>query len=109
MAGPLRAILHGDRACRLVASTGCSLRRPNCAYNLIFHRRPALDKLGERLLDANRTIGQQYKITVIRSQSHQTTSWQTANRGRRVDLPNPVIRSQYRNGFIKRFHKIALS
>src|SRR5258705_8045611 len=32
--------------------------------NLIFHRRAALDKLGERLLDANRTIGQ-HKITVI--------------------------------------------
>src|SRR5438309_10379058 len=33
--------------------------------NLIFHRRAALDKLGERLLDANRTIGQPNKITVI--------------------------------------------
>ena len=33
--------------------------------NLIFHRRAALDNLGERLLDANRTIGQPNKITVI--------------------------------------------
>jgi hypothetical protein len=33
--------------------------------NLIFHRRVAIDKLGERLLDANRTIGQPDKITVI--------------------------------------------
>src|SRR6202023_1026542 len=33
--------------------------------NLIFHRRAALDKLGGRLLDANRTIGQPNKITVI--------------------------------------------
>jgi hypothetical protein len=33
--------------------------------NLIFRRRTALDKLGERLLDANRTIGQPNKITVI--------------------------------------------
>jgi hypothetical protein len=33
--------------------------------NLIFHRRAALDALGERLLDANRTIGQPDKITVI--------------------------------------------
>jgi hypothetical protein len=33
--------------------------------NLIFRRRAALDKLGERLLDANRTIGQPNKITVI--------------------------------------------
>jgi hypothetical protein len=33
--------------------------------NLVFRRRAALDKLGERLLDANRTIGQPNKITVI--------------------------------------------
>lgn len=33
--------------------------------NLIFQRRAALDQLGERLLDANRTIGQPNKITVI--------------------------------------------
>jgi hypothetical protein len=33
--------------------------------NLIFRRRAALDMLGERLLDANRTIGQPDKITVI--------------------------------------------
>src|SRR5262249_40909239 len=33
--------------------------------NLVFHRRAALDRLGERLLDANRTIGQPNKITVI--------------------------------------------
>ncbi len=31
--------------------------------NLIFRRRAALDQLGERLLDANRTIGQPNKIT----------------------------------------------
>lgn len=33
--------------------------------NLIFHRRAALDQLGQRLLDANRTIGQPNKITTI--------------------------------------------
>lgn len=33
--------------------------------NLIFHRPAALDEMGERLLDANRTIGQPNKITVI--------------------------------------------
>jgi hypothetical protein len=32
--------------------------------NLIFRRRAALDKLGERLLDANRTIGQPNKDPV---------------------------------------------
>jgi hypothetical protein len=33
--------------------------------NLIFQRRAAPDKLGERLLDANRTIGRPNKITMI--------------------------------------------
>jgi hypothetical protein len=33
--------------------------------NLIFRRRAALDNLGGRLLDADRTIGQPDKITVI--------------------------------------------
>ena len=33
--------------------------------NLIFRRRAALDRLGQRLLDANRTIGQPDKITTI--------------------------------------------
>jgi hypothetical protein len=33
--------------------------------NLIFRRRVALDRMGDRLLDANRTIGQPDKITVI--------------------------------------------
>src|SRR5438034_8357343 len=33
--------------------------------NLIFYRGAALDKLGDRLLDANRTIGRPNKITVI--------------------------------------------
>src|SRR5437879_1648573 len=33
--------------------------------NLIFHRRVALDAMSERLLDANRTLGQPNKITVI--------------------------------------------
>src|SRR5437879_12913673 len=72
--------------------------------NLIFHRRTALDKLGERLLDANRTIGQPNKITVIfgRKVSKQYRGkLHTAIDD--MDLPNPVIRSHYRNGFIKQY------
>jgi hypothetical protein len=56
--------------------------------NLIFERRAALDALGERLLDANRTIGQPNKITTMIED---------------LDLPNPVIRSHYGNGFIKQY------
>src|SRR5215467_9306296 len=72
--------------------------------NLIFRRRAALDKLGERLLDANRTIGQPEKITVIfgrkitkRYRGKLQTEIEDMN------LPNPVIRSHYANGFIKQY------
>ena len=72
--------------------------------NLIFHRRAALDKLGERLLDANRTIGQPNKITVIfgrKISKHYRGKLQTEIED--MNLPNPVIRSPYRNGFIKQY------
>jgi hypothetical protein len=72
--------------------------------NLIFRRRAALDRLGERLLDANRTIGQPNKITTIfgrriskRYQGKLQTEIEDMN------LPNPVIRSHYGNGFIKQY------
>jgi hypothetical protein len=72
--------------------------------NLIFRRRAALDKLGERLLDANRTIGQPNKITMIfgrRITKHYRGKLQTEIAD--MDLPNPVIRSHYGNGFIKQY------
>ena len=72
--------------------------------NLIFHRRAALDNLGERLLDANRTIGQPNKITVIfgrRICKHHRGKLQTEIED--MNLPNPVIRSHYGNGFIKQY------
>jgi hypothetical protein len=72
--------------------------------NLIFRRRAALDKLGERLLDANRTIGQPNKISVIfgrRISKHYRGKLQTEIED--MDLPNPVIRSHYGNGFIKQY------
>jgi hypothetical protein len=60
--------------------------------------------LGERLLDANRTIGQPNKITVIfgrRITKHYRGKLQTEIAD--MDLPNPVIRSHYGNGFIKQY------
>lgn len=72
--------------------------------NLIFHRRAALDNLGERLLDVNRTIGQPNKITGIfgrRISKHHRGKLQTEIED--MDLPNPVIRSHYGNGFIKQY------
>jgi hypothetical protein len=72
--------------------------------NLIFHRRAALDALGERVLDANRTIGQPDKITVIfgrKITSRHGGKLQTEIED--MHLPNPVIRSHYGNGFIKQY------
>src|SRR5258705_8793139 len=70
----------------------------------MFHRRAALDKLGERLLDANRTIGQPNKITVIfgrKVTKQYRGKLQTEIED--MNLPNPVVRSHYRNGFIKQY------
>jgi hypothetical protein len=72
--------------------------------NLIFYRRAALDQLGERLLDANRTIGQPKKITVIfgrKITKQYKGKLQTVIED--IELPNPVIRSHYGNGFIKQY------
>jgi hypothetical protein len=72
--------------------------------NLIFHRRAALDQLGQRLLDANRTIGQPKKITTIFGRKvtrHYKGKLQTIIED--LDLPNPVIRSHYGNGFLKQY------
>jgi hypothetical protein len=72
--------------------------------NLIFKRRAALDNIGQRLLDANRTIGQPEKITTIfgrRVTKHYRGKLQTEIED--LHLPNPVIRSHYRNGFVKQY------
>lgn len=72
--------------------------------NLIFSRRAAVDALSQRLMDANRTIGQPNKLTVIfghKITKHHAGKLQTVIED--LDLPNPVIRSHYKNGFIKQY------
>ena len=72
--------------------------------NLIFSRRAAVDQLSQRLIDANRTIGQPNKISVIfgrKIQKHHAGKLQTVIED--LDLPNPVIRSHYKNGFLKQY------
>jgi hypothetical protein len=72
--------------------------------NLVFHRRAALDKLGERLLDANRTIGEPNKITTIFGRKiSKRYRGKLQTEIERMDFANPVIRSHYRNGFIKQY------
>jgi hypothetical protein len=90
------------------AQAGCQHRlffsQVEYCDNLIFKRRAALDNLGERLLDANRTIGQPDKITTIFGR-RITKSYQGKLQTdiEDMNLPNPVIRSFYRNGFIKQY------
>lgn len=74
------------------------------ADNLIFRRRACLDRLGQRLLDANREIGQPDKLTLIfgrRISRRHAGKLQTCIED--MHLPNPVIRSHYKNGFIKQY------
>src|SRR5262249_43116879 len=65
--------------------------------NLIFMRRAAVDRISERLLDVNRTIGQPKKLTVIfgrKVTKYHAAKLQTVIED--LDLPHPVIRSHYR-------------
>ena len=90
------------------AQAGCQHRlffaQVEFCDNLVFNRRAALDKLGERLLDANRTIGQPNKITTIFGRKI-TRFYRGKLQTEIADmhLPNPVIRSHYRHGFIKQY------
>lgn len=72
--------------------------------NLIFRQRAAVDRLEQRLLDANRNIGQPNKISVIfgrRITRHHKDKLQSVIED--LNLPNPVIRSHYGKGFIKQY------
>jgi hypothetical protein len=72
--------------------------------NLIFKRRAALDRLGERLLDANRSIGQPNSLTVIfgrRIQKRHQGKLQTVIED--MHLGNPVLRAHYQHGFMKQY------
>ena len=72
--------------------------------NLIFSRRASVDQLSQRLIDANRTIGQPNKISVIfgrKIQKYHAGKLQTVIED--LDLANPVIRSHYKNGFLKQY------
>ena len=72
--------------------------------NLIFYRRASLDALGDRLFDANRTIGQPTKLAAVfgrKVTKRYRGKLETLIED--LDLPNPVIRSYYRDGSIKQY------
>jgi hypothetical protein len=72
--------------------------------NLIFERRAALDRLVQRLVDANRTIGRPTKLTIIfgrKVTKRYRGKLQTVIQ--ELEEPNPVIRSHYGHGFVKQY------
>jgi hypothetical protein len=72
--------------------------------NLIFHRRAALDRLHERLLDLNRSIGHPDKVAMIfgrRITKHTDAGLKTQILD--DDLGQPVIRSEYKSSSIKQY------
>ena len=69
-----------------------------------FESRAALEALEQRLLDANRTIGQPTKLTIIfgrRITRRHRGKLQTVIED--LNLPHPVIRSHYGHGFLKQY------
>lgn len=90
------------------ASTACQhrlfLSQIEYSDNMVFRRRAALDALSDRLLDANRTIGQPDKISLIfgrrvtkRFGDTLRTTIQDMHHG------NPVIRTDYKKDSVKQY------
>src|SRR5512143_3729722 len=72
--------------------------------NLVFVRRAALDRLHERLLDLNRSIGHPDKIAMIFGR--RITKQTDAGLKTQIldhDLGQPVIRSEYKSSSIKQY------
>lgn len=73
-------------------------------HNLIFRRRAVLDALQERLLDANRSIGQPNKLTLLfgrRVNKCYRGRLQTTIED--LHLGSPVIRSHYKSSSVKQY------
>src|SRR5205823_2138970 len=70
--------------------------------NLLFEERAALDRMAERLLDLNRTIGRPDKLSTIFGY-RVTKAYAGGLKTQIADhhLGNPVIRSEYKQGSIK--------
>ncbi len=72
--------------------------------NLVFKERAALDRVADRLLDLNRSIGRPDKLSTIFG--HRiTTAYRGGLKTRIADhhLGNPVIRSEYKDSSVKQY------
>lgn len=72
--------------------------------NLIFRQRTALDRMADRLLDLNRTIGRPDKLSTIFGY-RITKAYRGGLKTQIADhhLGNPVIRSEYKDSSIKQY------
>src|SRR5437764_394241 len=72
--------------------------------NLVFDNRAALDRLHERLLDLNRSIGHPDKIaTIFGRRITQRTDAGLKTQILNHDLGQPVIRNEYKSSSIKQY------
>lgn len=72
--------------------------------NLVFERRAALERMSERLLDLNRTIGRPDRLSTIFGR--RITKNYGGNLKTQIadyHLGNPVIRSDYKRGSVKQY------
>ena len=95
--------------------TAAELRRPGYGFrlfisqveygaNVLFHERAALDRLHERLLDRNRTIGRPDRLAFI--YGRRFTEKTVAGIKTRItdyQQSNPVIRSEFKSTSIKQY------
>jgi hypothetical protein len=72
--------------------------------NLVFSRRAALDRMAERLLDLNRSIGRPDKLSTVFGY-RITKAYRGGLKTQIADhhLGNPVIRSEYKDSSIKQY------
>jgi hypothetical protein len=70
--------------------------------NIVFHRRASLDRMQDRLLDLNRTLGRPDRLSIMfGKRMHGKTAARCRTRISEYDLANPVIRSEYKHSAIK--------
>jgi hypothetical protein len=90
--------------CTFAHSYRLFINQAEYCTNLIFDERVALDRMTERLLDFNRSIGRPDKLSTIFR--YRITKAYTGGLKTQIadhHLGNPVIRSEYKQGSIKQY------
>ena len=75
-------------------------------HNLLFHKRTALDRMFNRLMDLNREIGRPRKLAVIFGRWHFRPDTRTGQTTLKVSqLRTPVISTSFQNTSVKQYVK----